>query len=284
VFHGALRRIARRPVLDEVEVFEHALHGAVDSVRAEDGPLRDRWSAYTPPADVEAQQRHRADGARAPVAAHRTHEGMAVVRFDKGFTEGVATEIRDAISRLDRGATPLRGLVLDLRGNGGGWVSEAQDLLDALVHEGPLGIYRYGEADRPPDEYRATGEAPFGHLPLAVLIDGGTASMGEHVAGMLQSLAATRGVVVLGEPSYGKGIMQETYGLEHGELKISVARWYDAKGRNTQGAPVRPDIDTRRAIELQRAAHPGREVDDPVMRQAIAELERMAAARPSARR
>lgn len=213
---------------------------------------------------------------RWPVLAQRTRTGMAVIRFNDGFTDGIAAEIRDALSNLENRG-PLRGIVLDLRGNGGGLVREAQALLDDLVASGNLGVYLYGNGKR--DEYQASGKAPFGDLPLAVLIDGGSASMGEHVPNVLKSVADERGVIILGEKTYGKGLMQSTYELPRGAFKISNATFNNGKLETTQDNPVQPDIDKAEAIRRQKEANPGKRVVDPVLKQALVELDRLAAER-----
>ena len=76
-----------------------------------------------------------------------------------------------------------------------------------------------------------------GMSPLAVLIDGGSASMGEHVPNVLKSLAGERGVVILGEKTYGKGLMQSTFELPRGAFKISNATFNNGKRRDHPGQP-----------------------------------------------
>jgi C-terminal processing protease CtpA/Prc len=93
---------------------------------------------------------------------------------------------------------------------------------------------------------------------------------------VLKSVAAERGVVILGEKTYGKGLMQSTYELPRGALKISNATFNDGNLETTQANPVVPDIDKAEAIRRQKEANPGKRVVDPVLKQALAELDRMA--------
>jgi C-terminal peptidase prc len=209
---------------------------------------------------------------RWPLQAQRTREGMAVIRFNDGFTRGIAQEVHDALVKMD-GKGPLKGIVLDLRNNGGGLVDEAQTLLNNLVEQGGLGVYKYGDGRKAVIE--ADGTARFGKVPVAVLINGGSASMGEHVPNVLKGLAATRRVVILGEPTYGKGLMQSTYNLPRGAFKISNATFANGNEVSTQGNPVRPDVSKADAIQRQKAKQPGKKVVDPVMREAIDQLARM---------
>jgi carboxyl-terminal processing protease len=207
-----------------------------------------------------------------PLRAARTREGMAVLRFNDGFPPGMTAEIQQALVRLgERG--PLRGIVLDLRGNPGGHVAEGEALLDELVERGTLYTTEDGAGRRA--ETSARGGATYGTLPIAVLVDRDTRSLGEIVAVALRGAARGR-VVVVGEPSYGKGLVQDTHLLPRGALVLTTGLVRNAAGRTPQATGVIPDIDKATASARQAARHPGRRVVDPVLREALDQLVRLA--------
>jgi carboxyl-terminal processing protease len=125
----------------------------------------------------------------------------------------------------------MQSLVIDLRGNPGGYMNEAAEMLSQLFPEGKLLVYTKGRTEDRRD-YKSSGRAQFDIRNVAVLIDEGSASASEIVAGAIQD--HDRGWV-LGRRSYGKGLVQEQYPLQDGgALRLTVSRYYTPSGRSIQ--------------------------------------------------
>jgi carboxyl-terminal processing protease len=146
------------------------------------------------------------------------------------FTAKTYNEFMEALRPLveDQG---LQNLILDLRGNPGGYLQEATQLLSQIFPEGKLLVYTQGRMDAK-QEFKSTGRARFRINQVAVLMDEGSASASEIVAGAIQD--NDRGWIV-GRRSYGKGLVQEEYDLSNGgKLRLTTARYYTASGRSIQ--------------------------------------------------
>jgi len=143
------------------------------------------------------------------------------------FSEDAATEVRGAIARLrGQGATRL---LLDLRSNPGGLLEQAVGVVEQLVPSKTLVVYTRGRMKGSDRQYLAAGTRPETGWPVVVLVDRGTASASEIVAGALQDL--DRGLIV-GETSFGKGLVQSVFPLRgRGALKLTTARYYTPSGR-----------------------------------------------------
>ena len=125
----------------------------------------------------------------------------------------------------------MKRLVLDLRGNGGGYLNAAKALCDRLLPAGRRILYTEGRAS-PRKDLFAEGGGPLTSMPLAVLIDEGSASASEIVAGAIQD--NDRGIIV-GRRSFGKGLVQEHMDLpDHSAVRITTARYYTPSGRSIQ--------------------------------------------------
>lgn len=168
-------------------------------------------------------------------------------------------EMNEAIRRAKR--RKAKGIVLDLRGNGGGLVTEAQLIASMFIAEGPIVTTR-GRAVRE-RTLEAVGQPVAGKLPTVVLVDGGTASASEIVAGALQD---TKRAKLVGVKTFGKGVFQEILPLENGgALDITVGQYFLPSGRNlggtgtSQGSGLTTDVraqddpDTKRDEALDRA-------------------------------
>lgn len=146
------------------------------------------------------------------------------------FTERTYQEFMEALRPMaeDKG---LQNLIVDLRGNPGGYLEEATDILSQMFPDGKLLVYTKGRTEQRKD-YKSNGRARFNIQNIAVLIDEGTASASEIMAGAVQDW--DRGWVI-GRRSFGKGLVQEQYPLsDGGALRLTIARYFTPSGRCIQ--------------------------------------------------
>lgn len=167
-----------------------------------------------------------------------TPQGPVGVLALASFTSGAHAELHEALRRLqDRG---VQGLVLDLRGNPGGYLPAAVEVAGAFVAgEEVVSVGADPETAR---EYTTDDDPIAPDLPLAVLVDEGSASASEIVAGALQDLGRAE---IVGETTFGKGTVQTIAPLpgDAGGLKLTTARYYTPDGTSIDGVGVRPDTE-----------------------------------------
>lgn len=169
----------------------------------------------------------------APIEARSIEPGIEYVRI-KSFTRRVAHDLRTQLGH----ATPQRGLILDLRGNPGGLFDEAIEVADLFLATGPI-VSATGKGGRIIERHMAHENGTQANYPLAVLIDGGSASAAEIVAGALHDRGRAR---LFGERSYGKGSVQSILDLSDGSgLKLTVARYITPSGARIEGHGLEPD-------------------------------------------
>jgi carboxyl-terminal processing protease len=174
-----------------------------------------------------------------PVRFHLEAGDIGYIRIAQ-FTEMTASSLREAMAEL-RGEIPddaFRGYVLDLRNNPGGYVDQAIKTVNAFVKEGEIVSTR----GRAPGSDRRFDAQPGADLsrgaPLVVLINGGTASAAEIVAGALKDL---KRATLVGTRSFGKGTVQTTLPLGSGALRLTTARYFTPSGRSIQAEGIEPD-------------------------------------------
>lgn len=163
---------------------------------------------------------------------------ILISEFDEVTTE----QFKNAVDKLT--ADGMRALVIDLRNNPGGLLTSVVDMLDYMLPEGMI-VYtedKYGERE----EFRSTDEDVFA-LPLAVMINGNSASASEIFAAAIQDYKLGK---LFGTTSFGKGIVQSVFPLSDGTaVKLTVSKYYTPNGRSIHGTGVTPDV----TVELDEA-------------------------------
>lgn len=162
-------------------------------------------------------------------------DGQTGYIYLTGFTDGACREVRNALDDVrQQGA---KRLVLDLRGNPGGAVNEAVDIANLFLPKGKKVVYTRGKMKRTDREYYTATEPVDSLMPLVVLVDGGSASSSEIVAGALQDFDRA---VIMGAKTYGKGLIQMVREVPYrGSLKVTTSRYYIPSGRCIQAYDYR---------------------------------------------
>ncbi|MCF0176433.1 MAG: S41 family peptidase [Bacteroidales bacterium] len=150
--------------------------------------------------------------------------------YQSGFTEGVAETMKAKFLELKNKG--MKRFVLDLRGNGGGLMAEAVNIISLFVPKGSLAVSSRGRAPGMNREMHTVTEPVDTEMPMIVMIDGGSASSSEIVTGALQDLDRA---TVMGVRSYGKGLIQSVRPLSYnGQLKVTTGKYYTPSGRCVQ--------------------------------------------------
>ena len=175
----------------------------------------------------------------ASVSGRLLEPGFGLVRISQ-FQNATREEFDKELKRLvqDNGA-PLEGLVLDLRNNPGGVLQASVDVTDAFLKEGLI-VYTEGRLPSSHLKYRASGSDLLDGAPVVVLINEGSASAAEIVAGALQDHARAQ---LLGSRSYGKGSVQSVMPINgDNALKLTTAYYYTPRGRSIHKTGIEPDV------------------------------------------
>ena len=179
------------------------------------------------------------------VKAQLLEDGYGYIRITQ-FQVKTGEEVAAALSKLRRenGNKRLKGIILDLRNNPGGVLQSAVEVVDHFITKGLI-VYTKGRIANSELRFSATGKDLSEGVPLVVLINGGSASASEIVAGALQD--QKRGVV-MGTTSFGKGSVQTVLPLNNDRaLKITTALYFTPNGRSIQAQGIVPDIEVSRA-------------------------------------
>lgn len=196
------------------------------------------------------------------VRARMLDDDYGYVRISQ-FQSRTGPQLLDAIEELQsEGNGRMRGLVLDLRNNPGGVLQAAVAVSDAFLHEGRI-VYTEGRRDRARMEFDATPNDVLGGAPIVVLINSGSASASEIVAGALQD---HRRAVLMGNNTFGKGSVQSILPLSGGSaVKLTTAKYFTPSGRVIEEGGIDPDV------RLDRETRPRRGDDDDERDHAIDE-------------
>lgn len=164
-------------------------------------------------------------------------DGIAYVQVTT-FGDKTTTELKATLETLM--AQNPKGMILDLRNNGGGYLQSAIEVVSQFVPEGEIVMYeQYGNGSR--DTYTSLGDGLATDIPMVVLINEGTASASEIVAGALQDLGRAK---LIGVVSYGKGSVQLPTVLsnDQGAVKVTIAKWLTPNERLIHGVGLTPDV------------------------------------------
>ena len=164
------------------------------------------------------------------------------------FTQGAAQEVRNALLDMRKQNKEMQGLIIDLRGNGGGLMNEAVDIVNLFVKKGELVVETKGKiATKNLKSYTRQGPVDL-ELPVAVLIDGYSASASEIVSGSLQDFDRA---VIIGSRSFGKGLVQNILPLTYNsQMKITVSKYYIPSGRCIQAIDYGHRDEYGRAVKV----------------------------------
>ena len=173
------------------------------------------------------------------VSAYATYDGstaiITVTRFDSNTGTLVQKIVADEFPKHN-----VKKVILDLRNNGGGYISAAKDLLSLWV-DGDVVLVQKTNGITHDTTYANRGQAKLADIPTVVLVNGSTASASEIVAGALKDY---KKATILGETTFGKGVVQTLFDLSKGSLlKLTTARWYTPNGSSINGEGITPDVE-----------------------------------------
>ncbi len=169
------------------------------------------------------------------------------------FQERTDDDLEHAIKELDKQPGGLQGVVLDLRNNPGGLLTQAVKVADMFLDSGLI-VYTDGRLENQKQKYFAHKPGTYSDFPMVVLVNGGSASASEIVAGALQD---HKRALVLGTTTFGKGSVQTILPLdENSALRLTTARYYTPNGRSIQATGIVPDITMDQGTKLAKGDKP----------------------------
>ncbi len=197
----------------------------------------------------------------------RTEGDVGVIRittFNEQTFENLESGLKDVTAEI--GADKIKGYVIDLRNNPGGLLNQAISVSDAFLEKGEI-VSTRGRNPEDSERYNAEAGDLTNGKPIVVLINGGSASASEIVAGALQD---HRRAIILGAKSFGKGSVQTIMPLAgQGAMRLTTARYYTPSGRSIQGLGIEPDI----LVEERTLATAASETEEsPAARRSEADL------------
>jgi carboxyl-terminal processing protease len=179
-------------------------------------------------------------------------DGIGYIRLIQ-FQQDSHQEVDRALQEFLKAKGGLKGLVLDLRNNPGGLLDQAVRVADAFVESGLI-VYTDGRVEGQKTKYGAHKEGTYSGFPIVVLVNAGSASASEIVAGALQDHGRA---IIIGQRTFGKASVQTILPMEDGSaLRLTTARYYTPNGRSIQAKGIEPDIVVDDGREAS-GAHPG---------------------------
>nr|ART40288.1 K567 [uncultured bacterium] len=186
------------------------------------------------------------------VRSRQLDPGYGYLRISQ-FQMNTGRKLREEISELkEKNGGTLKGLVLDLRNNPGGVLTAAVSVSDAFISDGLI-VYTEGRGPESEQKFSATSGDILDGVPIVVLVNAGSASASEIVAGALQDNGRA---IIMGEKTFGKGSVQTILPIrEDAALKLTTARYFTPKGRSIQAEGIQPDVPLER-VQLTAVEQP----------------------------
>jgi len=182
------------------------------------------------------------------VKQKQLEKGYGYLRVTQ-FQERTDDDLDKAIKELDKAMGGIQGVVLDLRNNPGGLLTQAVKISDMFL-DGGLIVYTDGRLENQKQKYFAHKPGTYSDFPMVVLVNGGSASASEIVAGALQD---HKRALVLGTTTFGKGSVQTILPLdENSALRLTTARYFTPNGRSIQATGIVPDITMDQGVKLAK--------------------------------
>ena len=190
-------------------------------------------------------------------------DGIGYLRIVQ-FNEPTANALQDALDKLTKEG--LQGLIVDLRNNPGGLLTSAIEISEKFLKRGDLIVYTQGRNEKPQQTFRVKGRYHYLEFPMVILVNGGSASASEIMAGALQD---HQRAILLGEKTFGKGSVQSVLPLDDGSaIRLTTAKYYTPSKRVINEHGIEPDIvvpmspDDWRKLLIQRAKAEGAPVEE----------------------
>jgi carboxyl-terminal processing protease len=223
--------------IDDQPTKDMTLHDAVSKMRGLRGTTVRltvlRGDSHTPKEYVLTREVIKVRSVR----AKELEDNIQYIRLTS-FQERTAEDLQKALEVAYE--HKMAGLVLDLRNNPGGLLDQAIQVADQFLEKGKLVVYTQGRSEEKHDYFARSGQKNNGRFPMVVLINGGSASASEIVAGALQDW---KRAAILGTPSFGKASVQTIIELEdHSALRLTTAKYLTPLGKAIQGKGITPDI------------------------------------------
>jgi carboxyl-terminal processing protease len=190
------------------------------------------------------------------VKSRSLEPGFGYVRISS-FQSGTSGDLRKALDQLESENPGMQGLVLDLRNDPGGLLDQAVEVSDEFLDEGLI-VYTGGRLESQKMRFEAHKNTKPHSYPIVVLVNSGSASASEIVAGALQD---QKPAIVMGEQTFGKGSVQTVIPLNDGSaLRLTTSLYYTPSGRSIQAKGITPDIVVKREIPKTEDGNPGDEM------------------------
>lgn len=253
--------------IDNEDTSAMSLHEAVAKIRGKEGSevtLAIMRKGFTEPKDFKIK-REKIDVKSATLKKIKIDDKKIAYIKLSHFSQTTAADLRNISSEILKEGE-IKGIILDLRNNSGGYLESSIDVLSIFIKEGELvAIQEAGNGTK--KEYKTRGKAMLSDFPLVVIVNSGSASASEIVAGALRDVKAAP---LVGEKTFGKGSVQEYEAFADGSsLRLSVAKWLTPKGVNINGEGILPEIEVKLTDEDYEADR------DPQMESAKEKLKQM---------